>query len=68
MSKVVMSLPKGMVRDSVTGGLLALVTYVTLQLVCALLVDKGCWDWSSCIRWCASRRPLRPSLAAGTAC
>lgn len=41
MSKVVMSLPKGMVRDSVTGGLLALVTYVALQLVCALLVDKG---------------------------
>ena len=25
MSKVVMSLPKGMVKDSVTGGLLALV-------------------------------------------
>ena len=41
MSKVVMSLPKGMGRDSVTGGLLALVTYVALQLVCALLVDKG---------------------------
>lgn len=41
MSKVVMSLPKGMVRDSVTGGLLALATYVALQLVCALLVDKG---------------------------
>lgn len=41
MSKVVMSLPKGMVRDSVTGGLLALVSYVALQLVCALLVDKG---------------------------
>ena len=34
-------MPKGMVRDSVTGGLLALVTYVALQLVCALLVDKG---------------------------
>jgi len=30
-----------MVRDSVTGGLLALVSYVVLQLVCALLVDKG---------------------------
>ena len=41
MSKVVMSLPKGMVGGSVTGGLLALVTYVALQLVCALLVDKG---------------------------
>lgn len=41
MSKVVMSLPKGMVRDSVIGGLLALAAYVALQLVCALLVDKG---------------------------
>jgi len=36
-----MSLPKGMVKDSVIGGLLALASYAALQLVCALLVDKG---------------------------
>ena len=41
MSKVVMSLPKGMLKDSVTGGVLALVSYTALQLVCALLIDKG---------------------------
>ena len=40
MSKVVMSLPKGMVKNSVIGGLLALASYVALQLVCALLIDK----------------------------
>lgn len=41
MSKVVMSLPKGMIKDSVIGGVLALASYTALQLVCALLIDKG---------------------------
>lgn len=41
MSKVVMSLPKGMVKNSVIGGILALVAYVALQFLCALLIDKG---------------------------
>lgn len=41
MSKVVMSLPNGMVKNSVIGGLLSLVSYVALQLICAMLVDKG---------------------------
>ena len=31
MSKVVMSLPKGMVKNSVVGGLLALAVYVAMQ-------------------------------------
>lgn len=41
MSKVVMSLPEGMVKNSLVGGLIALVSYAGLQLLCALLVDKG---------------------------
>ena len=41
MSKVVMSLPKGMVKNSMIGGLLALASYIMLQFVCALLIDKG---------------------------
>ena len=41
MSKVVMSLPKGMVKNSVIGGLLALAAYIGLQFICALLIDKG---------------------------
>ena len=41
MSKVVMSLPKGMVKNSVVGGLLALVTYAALQFFCAFCIDKG---------------------------
>jgi len=41
MSKIVMSLPKGMVKNSLVGGLLALTAYVALQFVCALLIDKG---------------------------
>ena len=41
MSKVVMSLPEGMVKNSLIGGLLALLSYVALQFVCALLVDRG---------------------------
>ena len=40
MSKVVMSLPKVMVKNSVIGGVLALGAYVALQLACALLIDK----------------------------
>ena len=41
MSKVVMSLPEGLVKDSLIGGLLALLSYVALQFICALLVDRG---------------------------
>ena len=41
MSKVVMSLPEGMVKNSLIGGLLALLSYVALQFLCALLVDRG---------------------------
>ena len=41
MSKVVMSLPKGMVKNSVIGGVLALTVYVALQFLCAMLIDKG---------------------------
>ena len=41
MSKVVMSLPEGMVKNSLVGGLLALLSYVALQFLCALLVDRG---------------------------
>lgn len=41
MSKVVMSLPEGMVKNSLIGGLLALLSYAALQFVCALLVDRG---------------------------
>ena len=41
MSKVVMSLPKGMIKNSLIGGLLALLSYVALQFICALLVDRG---------------------------
>lgn len=41
MSKVVMSLPEGMVKNSLIGAGLALASYVALQFVCALLVDRG---------------------------
>ena len=41
MSKIVMSLPEGMVKNSLIGGLLALLSYVALQFLCALLVDNG---------------------------
>lgn len=40
MSKVVMSLPKGMVKNAVIGGILALAAYVALQLGTALLIHK----------------------------
>lgn len=41
MSKIVMSLPEGMVKNSLIGGLLSLASYVSLQFLCALLVDRG---------------------------
>ena len=41
MSKVVMSLPEGMVKNSLIGGLIALGSYVVLQFLCAFLVDRG---------------------------
>ena len=40
MSKVVMSLPKGMVKNSAVGALIALGSYVALQAACALLIHK----------------------------
>ncbi len=40
MSKVVMSLPKGMVRNCLVGGVIALVSYLALQFLCALLVHR----------------------------
>jgi len=36
-----MSLPKGMVKNSLIGGMLALLSYVVLQFICAMLIDKG---------------------------
>ena len=41
MSKVVMSLPEGMVKNCLIGGGIALVSYVLLQMLCALLVNQG---------------------------
>lgn len=41
MSKVVVSLPQGMVKNSVIGGVLALASYVALQFLWALLIDRG---------------------------
>lgn len=40
MSKVVMSLPKGTVKNSVAGGVIALAAYVGLQGVWALLIHR----------------------------
>jgi len=40
MSKVVMSLPKGMMKNSLTGGVIALAVYVLEQLLWALLIDR----------------------------
>lgn len=40
MSKVVMSLPKGMVKNSAVGGVIALAAYVGLQGLWALLIHK----------------------------
>lgn len=41
MSKVVMSLPEGMVKHCLVGGGISLLSYVLLQMPCALLVDRG---------------------------
>ncbi len=41
MSKVVMSLPKGVLKRCAIGGLIALAVYVLLQFLWALLVDRG---------------------------
>lgn len=40
MSKIVMSLPKGMVKSSGLGGVVALAVYALLQMVCALLIQR----------------------------
>ena len=40
MSKVVMSLPKGMVRRSLMGGAIALAVYVALQFLLAFLLHR----------------------------
>ena len=40
MSKVVMSLPKGMVKSSLAGGAIALAAYTALQFLCALLIHR----------------------------
>lgn len=41
MSKVVMSLPEGMVKNCLIGGGISLLSYILLQMACALLVDQG---------------------------
>lgn len=41
MSKVVMSLPEGMIKNCLIGGGISLLSYVLLQMPCALLVDRG---------------------------
>ena len=40
MSKPSISLPKGLMRDSLIGGAIALGSYILLQLLCALLIDR----------------------------
>ncbi len=41
MSKIVVSLPQGLVKNSVIGGLLALASYAAMQLLWALFIDRG---------------------------
>lgn len=41
MSKVVMSMPEGMVKNCLIGGGISLISYILLQMACALLVDRG---------------------------
>jgi hypothetical protein len=36
-----MSLPEGMVKNCLVGGGISLLSYVLLQMLCALLVDRG---------------------------
>jgi len=40
MSKVVMALPKGMGKNCVVGGAIALGAYAALQMLCALLIHR----------------------------
>jgi len=40
MSKVVMSLPEGILKRSFVGGIIALAAYVVLQFLCAFLIHK----------------------------
>lgn len=40
ISKPAISLPKGIVRDSLIGGAIALGDYILLQFFCALLIDR----------------------------
>ena len=40
ISKPAISLPKGIVRDSLIGGAIALGAYILLQFFCAMLIDK----------------------------
>lgn len=40
ISKPAISLPKGIVRDSLVGGAIALAAYILLQFLCALLIDR----------------------------
>ncbi|MDE7010594.1 MAG: hypothetical protein K2O93_05220 [Oscillospiraceae bacterium] len=40
ISKPAISLPKGIVRDSLIGGAIALGAYILLQFFCALLIDR----------------------------
>ena len=40
MSKPAISLPKGIVKDSLIGGAIALGAYILLQFFCAMLIDK----------------------------
>lgn len=40
MSKVVMSLPKGMVKNCLIGGVIALISYLILQFLCAFLIHR----------------------------
>lgn len=41
MSKIVVSLPKGAVKYSLQGAVLALASYVAMQFLWALLIDRG---------------------------
>ena len=40
IAKPAISLPKGIVRDSLIGGAIALGAYILLQFFCALLIDR----------------------------
>lgn len=40
MSKVVMSLPQGIIKNSLIGGMVALAAYLLLQMACALLIHR----------------------------